>query len=55
MNARVAMSSAAVNPMPAIVPLPSTAAQPIGGTILPWLSRVTSHELSMTATGLPAT
>jgi hypothetical protein len=49
------MSRAAVNPMPAIVPLPSTAAVPIGGRTLPWLSRVTSHELTITATGLPAT
>ena len=41
--------------MPAIVPLPSTAARPIGGRTRPWLSRVTSHELTVTAIGLPTT
>ena len=45
-NARVAMSSATVKPTPAIVPLPSTAAQPTGGRIRPRDSRVTAHAVA---------
>ena len=44
-KARSAISSATVKPMPAMVPLPSTAAQPTGGRIRPWLSRVTTEDV----------
>ena len=54
-NARVAISSATVKPMPEMVPLPITAAHPIGGRTRPRLSRVTTHEVATTATGLPTT
>ena len=49
------MSSATVKPMPAIVPLPSTAAQPTGGRIRPRMSRVTAHAVATTPSGLPTT
>jgi protein-disulfide isomerase len=54
-NARVAISKATVKPIPAMAPLPATAAAPIGGRIRPWLSRVTAQELTITAIGLPTT
>jgi len=41
--------------MPAMVPLPRTAAQPTGGRISPRLTLVTSHEAPSTAAGFPAT
>ena len=44
-----------MKPIPAMVPLPATAAAPIGGRIRPWLSRVTAQELAITAIGLPTT
>src|SRR6185312_15848632 len=54
-NARFAMSSATVKPTPAIVPLPSTAAQPTGGRIRPRDSTVTAHAVNTTPSGLPTT
>ena len=55
LNAREAIRRATVKPMPAIVPLASTAALPMGGRIRPRLSRVTAQELPTTAMGLPTT
>ena len=42
-KASAAISSETVNPMPAIVPPPATAAQPTGGRSRPRLSRASSH------------
>jgi hypothetical protein len=44
-----------VNPIPAIVPPPATAAQPTGGRTRPRLTRVTSNEQPRMPTGLPTT
>ena len=52
-NARLAMSSDTVNPIPATVPTPSTAPQPTGGASLPLVSLVTSHAVPAVPTGLP--
>jgi hypothetical protein len=41
--------------MPAMKPLPATAAQPVGGRNRPRLSFVTSHEPPTMPIGLPAT
>ena len=44
-----------MNPIPAIVPPPATAAQPTGGRSRPRLTRVTIQALPTTPTGLPTT
>ena len=54
-NARVAISSDTVNPVPAMVPLPTSAAHPRGERIRPALSRVTSQVPVTIPTGLPTT
>ncbi len=51
----MAISRATVKPIPEMVPLPITAAQPTGGRTRPRVSRVTAHDVSTTATGLPTT
>jgi hypothetical protein len=52
-KASVAISSETVNPIPAMVPLPATAAQPTDGRIRPRVSRSSTRDTPMTATGLP--
>ena len=54
-KARVAISSATVKPIPAIVPPATTAAHPTGGRSRPRLSRATSQETPTMPTGLPIT
>ena len=54
-NARVEISSETVKPMPAIVPAPATAAQPTGGRMRPWVTRVTSQVAPTIPTGFPRT
>ena len=49
----VAMSSETVNPMPAIVPPPSTAAQPTGGRSRPRLATVMSQDAPAMPSGFP--
>jgi hypothetical protein len=55
LKARVAISSDTVNPIPAMVPAPATAAQPTGGRSFPLLSTETSHEPPTIPIGLPTT
>lgn len=55
MNASVAISSDTVKAVPAMVPLPATAAHPTGGRTRPPLTRVTDQVAASTATGLPTT
>src|ERR1700722_2596592 len=50
-----AISRATVKPIPAIVPAPTTPAQPTGGRIRPRLSLVTSQAAPVVPTGLPTT
>ena len=54
-NATDAMRRETVNPIPAIVPAPSTAAQPTGGRSRPPVNLVTSAAMPVTPIGLPAT
>ena len=54
-NASVAIRIDTVNPMPAIVPPPTTAAHPTGGRSRPRLTTVTSHAVPATPIGLPTT
>lgn len=49
------MSSDTVKAVPAIVPLPATAAHPTGGRMRPRLRRITAKEAARTATGLLST
>lgn len=49
------MRSATVNPMPEIVPTPTTATQPTGGRNRLPLSRATSQEAPTIPAGLPTT
>ncbi len=44
-----------MKPTPAMVPAPVTAAQPIGGWILPRLTLVSSQAAATVPTGFPAT
>ena len=44
-----------VKPIPAIVPAPSTDAQPTGGRRRPWLSLVASQVAPTIPIGLPST
>ena len=55
LKARFEISSETVKPMPAIVPPPASAAQPIGGRSRPRLSRVTSQAPPRTPIGFPTT
>ena len=54
-KASAAMSSDTVKPIPAMVPAPSTAAQPTGGWIRPRVSLLTSQAAPVVPTGLPTT
>ena len=42
-NASEAISKETMKPMPAMAPAPVTAAQPMGGRIVPLLTRLSSH------------
>lgn len=55
MKASVAISRDTVNPTPAIVPPPVTAAQPTGARRRPRDTVVTSHDIPTIPTGLPST
>ena len=50
-----AMSRDTVKPIPAMVPAPSTAAQPTGGRIRPRVTLLTSQAVPAVPTGLPTT
>ena len=54
-KASEAISSDTVKPIPAIVPVPSTAAQPTGGRMRPRLTVVTSQAIPVVPSGLPST
>ena len=51
----MAIRKETVNPIPAIVPLPATDAQPTAGCTRPCVIRAIAHEAETTATGLPTT
>ncbi len=55
LNARFAISSETVKPIPAIRPPPATATQPTGGRSRPWLSFVTSSDAPVMPMGFPTT
>ena len=52
-KARLAIRSETVNPIPAMVPPPATAAQPTGGRSRPRLSFVTSRQAPLIPIGFP--
>ncbi len=54
-KASVAIRNETVNPMPAIVPLPATEAQPTAGCTRPCVIRAIAQDAETTATGLPTT
>ncbi len=54
-NARLAMSSDTVKPIPATAPPPASAAQPTGRRNLPPLRRVARNDAPRMPAGLPAT
>ena len=54
-NTSVAIRIETVNPIPAMVPPPATAAQPTGGRSLPRVRVVTSQAVPKMPTGFPTT
>ena len=54
-KASEAISRDTMKPMPAMVPTPVTAAQPIGGRIRPRLTFVSSHAAPTVPAGFPST
>ena len=54
-KARLAISSETVNPMPAIAPVPASAAQPTGIRSRPGASRLASQAVPTMPIGLPST
>ena len=52
-KAREAIRNETVKPMPAMVPLPATAAHPTAGCTRPCVIREIAHDAEITASGLP--